>query len=287
MSQLQVKGNVFFSPGPWGPAKGLDAAQVEIIEHDHASSKVIWTGSTGANNGGAFQGTTTEWQASMTVPIWVVDDHGSLVPPRPYRGHWENRSTPDPTDTMLLTARVTKAPYGTFTTPFVFVNDSVTSPPIVVPPSWVPAGAPVMAAKLRTASGSQSYTDPGQLSSAMKAAVDSGQEFTLEVYEPATRDALANILTRSRAQLLDYLAPRLNVVPPMNSTGLSQAFTGAEIAAIIIALSVLVLAVGASVLTVLIGIAIIYAISKGYGHIEVEMKTDTAGTHYLHVKFEN
>ena len=48
----------------------------------------------------------------------------------------------------------------------------------------------------------------------------------------------------------------------------------------------LVMAIGASVLTVMIGIAILYAISKGYEHIEVEMKTDTAGTHYLHVKFK-
>jgi hypothetical protein len=286
MSQLQVKGNVFFGAGPWGPAMGIDSAQVELFEHDGASSKKIWTGSTGASNGGAFQGTTSEWQATMSVRVWVVDDPGSLVPPRPPTGHWSTSTVPDPTDTLLLSARVTKAPYGSFTVPFMYINNAVTSPPIVAPPTWVPSvPAPLVLATVTTAAGTQSYTDPFQLNLALKAAADSGQPFTIEIHEPGARDAFADILMRSRDQLVDYLAPQFRTLVPIPRTRLVSALTGAEIAAIILAVAVLVLAVGAAILTVMIGIAIIYAIAKGYKPIEIEMKTDTSGSHYLHVKF--
>jgi len=287
MSQLQVKGNVFFSPGPWGPAKGIDAAQVEIVEHDLASSQVIWTGSTGASNGGAFQGHTSEWQSTVSVPVWIVDDPGSAFPPRPPRGHWGTSTQPDPTDTLLLTARITKAPYGTFTVPFIYVNDSVTSPPIFAPPTWVPVGTPpLLMAKLTTNAGTQSYVDPLLLSAAVHAAADSGQPFEVDIYEPGARDAYANILTRSRDQLVQYLAPQLRTTPPLGPTVAVQALTGGEWALIILAIAVVILAVGVAVFTVLMGLAIIYAIHKGYRVVEAELKFDpNTGTQYLHVKF--
>lgn len=286
MSQLQVKGNVFFSPGPWGAAKGIDAAQIELFEHDGSSSTRIWTGATGANNGGAFQGTTSEWQSTMSVPVWVIDDPGSLVPPKPPRGHWSTSTQPDPTDTLLLTAKVTKAPYGSFTVPFVYLSNAVTSPPIFAPPTWVPSvPPPLVVAEVTTPSGTQGYTDPFELQQAMKNAADSGQPFSIDIHDAGTRDAFASVLMRSRDQLVDYLAPQLRTLVPVPRTRMVSAFTGAEIAAIILAVAVLVLAVGAAVLTVMIGIAIIYAIARGYDRIDVEMKTDTSGSHYLHVSF--
>jgi len=286
MSQLQVKGNVFFSPGPWGPAKGIDSARVELTDHDLTTSQVIWAGATGANNGGAFQGRTSEWQAMLSVPVWVVDDPGSAFPPRPPRGHWGTSTQPDPTDTLLLTARITHDDYGTFSAPFVYINDAVTSPPIFAPPTWVPVSQPpLVVAKVTTNNGTQSYNDPMSLKNAMDTAIDSGQPFSLDLYDPAARDAYANILTRTHDQLVDYLVPHVRTLPPIQPNMLVAEMTGGEIAAIILACAVLVLAIGAAILTVLIGIAIIYAISKGYKPIEVEMKTDTSGSHYLHVKF--
>jgi hypothetical protein len=221
------------------------------------------------------------------VPVWIVDDPGSAFPPRPPRGHWGTSTQPDPTDTLLLTARVTKAPYGTFTVPFVYVNDTTTSPPIFAPPTWVPVGTPpVVVAKLTTTGGTQSYTDPVQLKMAMDAAADSGQPFSVDIYDPGARDAFANILTRTHDQLVDYLVPRLHTMPPLPPDAMSAAISAGGWALIILAIAVLILAAGVAAFTVLMGIAIIYAISKGYRVVEAEVRIDAnTGTQYLHVKF--
>ncbi|MBK8234241.1 MAG: hypothetical protein IPK74_01670 [Deltaproteobacteria bacterium] len=283
MSKLNVKGNVFYAPGPWGPALGVDGARVEIIDLDASGEQVIWSTTIGSN--GAFAGTTSEWQASMAGPRrWVVDDPGSVYPPRAPRGHWEETRVPNPSDLLLLSARITHPAHGSVTLPFVYVGDGVTSPPLLVPPTWVP---PTHHVPVPVRVDGHAYPDALGAAQAIVRAADSKHGFSLDIYEPALRDDLYRILTSSRTQLLQYIAPTLSTRPviAVPAASVSQAWGGDDVAMVLIAIAVLVLAVGAAVFTVLVGIAIIYALSQGYRPIGAELRTDTSGSLYLHVSF--
>ena len=125
MGKVQLSGRVQHIPGSWGVSVPVRGASIEVIDIDPGGSDdVIWTGSTDTE--GKFSGTSKEWQDTKTFSVWVQD---SLIPPR---GHWENKTVPDPTDLLLLKVRVKQA--GRTHEAFPFLNSSPV--PVVVP--WGP-----------------------------------------------------------------------------------------------------------------------------------------------------
>jgi hypothetical protein len=133
MSKIQISGRVQHLPGAWGAAVAARGASVEVIDVDPGGSDdVIFAASTDAE--GRFAGTSSEWQDNRTFSVWVQD---SWTPPR---GHWESRSSPDPTDTLLLKLRIKQG--GKVLDVFPFANGA----PL---PVLLPWGAPFVPKEAR------------------------------------------------------------------------------------------------------------------------------------------
>jgi hypothetical protein len=125
MSKIQISGRVQHMPGPWGAAVAARNAGVEVIDVDPGGSDdVIWSGATDSQ--GSFAGTSQEWQDMRSVRVWVQT---SVIPPR---GHWEDRSVPDPGDVLLLKLRIRQD--GRTHDVFPFANGAAL--PVVLP--WGP-----------------------------------------------------------------------------------------------------------------------------------------------------
>ncbi len=81
MSKLQLNGKVLYMPGTWGVALPAQNVHVYIVDIDQPGKgdDRIWSGTT--DSSGCFQGTSSEWQDSITTTItgpsiWVPDLHG-------------------------------------------------------------------------------------------------------------------------------------------------------------------------------------------------------------------
>lgn len=309
MATLNVRGQVFYIPGTWGSSKGVGNAKVQLKELDPetASEATIFEGTTSAD--GTFQGTTGEWQRSIDIQVWVWDreprapDPMRLDPGDPGAGHFEKKALADPNDILMLVLRVDENVNGqnkSVTVPYI--HDPSNSTHIVVP--WGPAVAatipttirgtdfvpqPVDPARWRIVGpfprimiakvNGESCFDPVTAAQKLQAAADTGQPtITLQIYDGAARDSFASVFVTPP----DDLRRRFSLDPMVSS-----AFTGVEWALIIVSCAALVLAVGASIFIVLMGLAIIYAISKGYKPIRAEIKSDPNGLTYLEVEFGN
>lgn len=129
MPQVNVKGKVVYRPGPWGSGVAARNAAVQVIDVDlpGGGDDTVWTGT--ADGGGAFSGTTSEWQDTRTLTVWVPN----LPPPfGPGGGRWESRTEPDPSDVLALKVRVTAG--GRSQDFFPFANNAPV--PLVLP--WGP-----------------------------------------------------------------------------------------------------------------------------------------------------
>jgi len=140
MARLQIHGTVVHMAGSWGAAVPVANAQVVIIDRDAPGrgDDAVLTVTT--SSAGMFSGTSADWQDQVTTKVWVPrtwapDAHGGHW----RAAHWETNSASDPTDVLLLYARVS-ADGQSAELPFVFVDDHTPSPPLVVP--WAPPGTP-------------------------------------------------------------------------------------------------------------------------------------------------
>ena len=117
MAKLKLRGRVVHMPGYWGDELPVAGAKVRIVDVDQPGKgdDVIWSGTTGGS--GEFQGTSKEWQDSLTLRF-----------PSRIR-------IPDPTDVLMLQAHITHAGRET-RLPFTYVSDREISPDLVVP--WGP-----------------------------------------------------------------------------------------------------------------------------------------------------
>ncbi|MBI5258805.1 MAG: hypothetical protein HY855_20030 [Burkholderiales bacterium] len=134
MSKIQIAGQVQHMPGPWGLALPAAGVQVEVIDVDQGGGDdLIWRGRTGAD--GRFAGTSSEWQDTTRVNVWVV----SGFPPR---GQWVSKTVPDPGDLLRLKLRVQAQ--GRTHEVFPFANAAPL--PVLLP--WGPAFVPKAARAL-------------------------------------------------------------------------------------------------------------------------------------------
>ncbi len=125
MEKIQIQGRIQYIPGSWGFDTPTRNASVEIIDIDlGGSDDILWCGTT--DHDGKFSGTTKEWQDTKAITVWVQE---SLFP---FRGHWEKKRVPDPTDLLLLKLRVKQA--GRIHEVFPFLN--LAPIPVIVP--WGP-----------------------------------------------------------------------------------------------------------------------------------------------------
>lgn len=307
MATLNVRGQIFYIPGTWGSSKGVGNAKVQLKELDHEtlSEATIFEGTTSAD--GTFQGTTGEWQRSVDVQAWVWDreprfpDPSKLDPGDSGDGHFETKAVPDPNDILMLVLRVDENVNGQNKSVRVpYIHDPSNPTHIVVP--WGPAVAattqetpiratefvpqPVDPSRWRVLPprfivakvNGQICFDPVTASQKLQAAADARQPtIILQVYDGTARDSFAGVFITPPEELQRRL--RLD-----NSVA---RFSGWEWVVIILACAALVLAIGASIFIVLMGLAIIYAISKGYKPIRAEIKSDPNGSTYLEVEFGN
>lgn len=140
MARLQIQGTVVHMAGSWGAAVPVANAQVVIVDRDAPGrgDDAVLTVTT--SSAGMFSGTSADWQDQITTKIWVPrrwvpGAHGGHW----QAAHWETNSASDPTDVLVLSARVS-ADGQSAELPFVFVDDHTPSPPLVVP--WAPPGSP-------------------------------------------------------------------------------------------------------------------------------------------------
>jgi hypothetical protein len=257
MAKLKLKGKVQHIPGPWGAAVPVAGAAVTIIDIDApgAHDDTIWTGTTNAS--GEFSGTSDEWQDTMTTRVWVSTGFSGF-PPQP-TGYWETKKVPDPTDIMVLKVKVSHGGQSA-TLPFAFLGDNVLSP-VVVP--WGPPQPPAVGKV-----NGQACASHQEVVTKIKAAVDAGvSPITIEVYGADLQPLL--VLGQSPAQLKTWVQQR---VP--GGAALFQPYasglTGTEIFWILLAVAVIIMAVGASAFLVMCGVAIIYAIHQGYVDLSAE-----------------
>jgi hypothetical protein len=138
MPQITVKGKVVYGPGAWGSSVPARNVTVQVVDVDlpGAGDDTLWTGTTDTT--GAFSGTTSNWQDSRTLQVWVPN----LPPPLgPGGGRWESRTEPDPTDVLALKVRVTEGSRSQDF--FPFANDAPL--PLILP--WAPASWSAQVAK--------------------------------------------------------------------------------------------------------------------------------------------
>ncbi len=146
MSRISIAGRIQHLPGPWGRDLPLCGALVEVIDLDPGGTDdVIWSGTSGADGG--FSGTSAEWRDTRRLRVWVQDSW------RPPRGHWEDRSEPDPGDVLLLKLRVRHS--GRQHEVFPFANAS--RHPVTVPwgVQWIERDARTLVVVNDTVQGGQ------------------------------------------------------------------------------------------------------------------------------------
>jgi hypothetical protein len=256
MSKLYLRGKVQYAPGPWGLALPNSAAKVEITDIDAPGrgDDRIFTATT--DQAGRFQGESGEWQDKIRVRI-----------PNPKKP-WEMITVeqPDLTDVLVLCAHITeKTPTGTKETklPFVYVDDSKESPPLVVP--W---GPPPLAVVARV--NEVDCKTPEELYSKIKSAVDAGQTpITIKIYG-ADAETLRPV-TLPPEELRKWIGSRIHLPSSIDlSSSTPKAALTPETS---IAIAILCLSVAASIVMVMLGAAVIYALYKGYIPISAKIKT--------------
>jgi hypothetical protein len=254
MAQLKLKGKVQHLPGSWGAALPVAGATVKVIDVDlpGRQNDTIWTGVT--NAAGEFSGTSADWQDKESVQVWVPTGFSGFPPQA--TGHWQTKTVVDPTDVLSLTVTVSQGGQSA-TLPFAFLGDNVSS--TVVAP-W---GPPPIAIVGKV--NGQGCATHQELSARLKTAVEAGASpITVEVYGADLQPLLA--LGQPPAQLRAWVQQRLPAGANIQASG----FTGTEVVFILLAVAVIIMAVGASVFLVTCGLALIYAIHKGYINLSAE-----------------
>ncbi len=260
-------------PGPWGTNVPVQSVDVKIVDIDAPGKKDDTILAAKTNNNGLFDGTTSDWQDTVSNKITVtVPSSNPFQPPR-----LETRTVTaaDVTDVMVLRATVSQTIGGnikTVTLPFIYINDNTESPPLIVP--WGPPPKPI--GKINNTE----VNTPEEMFTKTSSLIDSGANpITIEIYAPYS-DMLQS-LDKSRTDLAKWMMQRLGI-PDLQQY--QQKLTGGEIAGIIIAVSILILAIGAALALVILALSVLYAVHKGYSLIDAELETGPNGEHKFKIK---
>lgn len=262
MSKIYIKGKVVYPPTLSGVEEVVKGARVRFRDLDVGNaSDTILTKHT--DDQGKFSGRSAEWKDTITTKVWQPPSVN-----HPF-GRWVNKKIKDPTDVMLLTVEI-KDGSNTLTVPFVYLGASVEHKLIV---TWAGNNA------VGSVNGHEvsSYDD---LFQRVKTAVDSGTpNVNIKVY--GTDGAFLSNYIKTPAQQKNWVLSKLGI-PSASVT--SNAFGASEL----LAIAAIVVAVGASVATVLLALAVLYAINRGYDNITGGVSTDpTTGELVTSVTFNN
>ncbi|MEM8712883.1 MAG: hypothetical protein AAGG01_18180 [Planctomycetota bacterium] len=261
MAKLKIKARIFYPPGPWGLNKPVEGAKVTIHDLDVNGEDKIFTDTSDQN--GRIRGTSKDWQDKTRIRYWHVR------PGFPPVGEWRHKSVPDPTDVMALTIEV-KADGKTMTVPFPFVGDNVEVPIVV---TWGYLGGRNLGHGRINGS---SHTDFQSLVDAATQTIDDGDPLELTLYGSWSESVkpLLDTLQTPPLELMQNLFPGTasgSVIVAVG--GLTVTLTAAQIVAIILSVGGVILMTGAAVFVTALGIAVVYAISRGYCNIEAGQDT--------------
>jgi hypothetical protein len=246
MPKIRIQGQVSYWNG-----KPVSGATIKIVDLDEDERHDTILAAT-TNNRGQFSGLSKEWQDVRQMPFITL---------------------PAWTDTMVLQFEVTRGSQK-HSGPFLYINDT-TSVPIIVP--WLES--PVLA----TVNGIDCDKADEILSEAIRA-IQSGQRIKIQILDPASVEAL-QVLTESPEAILAWieekvpmLGQQLRQIPGLSSRNTSSAFQTFAVEPVsasltILAIAILVLVSGVSIVLAGIAVTLILAVSLGYCKIEVDQGT--------------
>lgn len=249
MASLNIRGRVMAFPGN----EGLQHANVVIIDIDSGGNgdDVIFSGTTDEN--GYFSGTSTDWVDTNTVRVdkpWPL--HGSADVPTP--------------DALALKVRIRKGGDDTGYLPFV-------NPPSGAP--VVPIIVNIINVRHKPQVNGQDCSDGYELQKKAREALERGDpEVVISLYGPDATPFMA-FGGRELGKLRDLATGRLPGLGPMISTK-------PAVANEMLAISLIILSVGAAysvgVIATAVAFALILALILGYKKIWVEVSTGADGT---------
>ena len=259
MAKLKMKVRLAYMPGPWGLNEPVKGASVKIIDKDASAGGDDVILSRTSNSLGKVVGTSKDWQDSKRVKYWE---------PLPLPGRWKYKTVPDPTDLMLLEIDV-KDGDEHMRVPFVFLGDNV-EVPVVVPWGKVPPpGAPAAALKVNGVG----CDDAMDLQKKARAAIEGGSTpLKIEIRGPEAVPFVpfADKSLNNLKEMVDDIMPGAKQFFYSNPTGAEE----------LIAIALIILAVGAAVsVTVLasaVAFALILAILFGYCNITLNVLNSDA-----------
>ena len=267
MSRLYLRAQVSYTPGPWGARAPVPGARVDIVDVDlpGIGDDTIWSGTTGGD--GRFEGWSSEWKDSGSVPVIRRDEWG-----RPY---WDSETIEDPTDVLALVAHITDGGHDAWL-PFAWVGGDQQSPDIIVPwgpESFVPPPPPggrvfdppsgVML--LATVNGHGCLL-PTDVSARVHAEIEGKvEEIRIDVFEPIAVGLLA--FTAVAAPVADWAGGQLGI-PERWLPGRNE-WLDADAAGMAVGCAIVKIAAAPSPFLTAVGVAVLYAVNKGYVNVSV------------------
>ncbi|MEZ4400651.1 MAG: hypothetical protein R3B06_11565 [Kofleriaceae bacterium] len=232
MSTIDLRGHIQYAPGPWGLARPVAGAQLEVLDLDVGNgADTLWTG-TSDSHGNFTATSTTDWRDKIRVTV-------PGLPPR-------RVDVPDPSDLLVVAVKV-RADGREVTLPLGLSHGTVPAP-LVVP--WAPT------AMLGRVDGTPVFDGPGVFAAVQAHIAADDPSIPLEMY--GTEFQVFEPLTRTEAELTAWLRQRTQI----------QGAVGADDATVILAIAVLILAVAALTAVTLFGLAVLLALSSGYEAVD-------------------
>ena len=261
MAKLKIKVRLAYMPGPWGMNEPVKGASVKIIDKDATAGGDDIILSRTSNSLGKVAGTSKDWVDSKRIKYWD---------PLPLPGRWKYKTVPDPTDLMLLEIDV-KQGDNHIRVPFVFLGDNV-EVPVVVPWGAVDPGANGNPPATLRVNG-VGCDDPMDLQKKSRAAIERGTTpLKIEIRGPESLPFVpfADKSLNTLKEMVDDIMPGAKQFFYSNPTGAEE----------LIAIALIILAVGAAVsVTVLasaVAFALILAILFGYCNITLNVLNSDA-----------
>ena len=234
MPTIQISGQLLGMNG-----NPINNAQITIIDNDLGSSNdLIYSGRTGSQ--GMFRGTSSNWQDNN----WVDGPLGLRIP------------VPDILSLYFKVKKGDRQHSG----PFVLLPNN-TSAPIIVPWSEQVVFATVNGIECFSAS---------EVQRRIMSESNSANSVNVNIYDPVLKAAFEPI-TRSERALRDFVqssTPSLSISGQTNIPFALDPFTGTAL--ILLAISAIILAAGATTGITLVGLGINYAIRK-CSHVQANM----------------
>ena len=277
MSSLHLRARVVYMAGPWGAAVSIPRAAIEVVDVDlpGLGDDLIWSGTTDDN--GRFDGWSSEWHDSATVPSVTFDKWG--------RPHWGTTTVEDPTDVLALAIHVTEGGHDVWL-PFAYIGDDQQSPDVIV--SWGPANQPAPSAPTWPPFGGvfnpqlplafiasvngHGCLIPPDISARVHAEIGARSDsIRIDVLDPVAVGLMA--FASNATNVLEWAGGQLGIPEhwrPGRNESMDASASGLAVGCAVVKTG----AVPSPVLTA-VGVAVLYAVNKGY--VKVSMGSGGRG----------